>query len=132
PPSVSAASPNPQIRGGSVTVTGSNFSPVCSNNSVTIDGASALMTTSCSNTSLTFTVPPSTTVGAKQLFVTTNGTKSNSIAFTVARQAGNFVEISNDIVGQNSTGRLCPTGAVRLAICNTTPPPSQSSRQPPR
>src|SRR5207245_7027256 len=56
PPSVSAASPNPQIRGGSVTVTGSNFSPVCSNNSVTIDGASALMTTSCSNTSLTFTV----------------------------------------------------------------------------
>jgi len=117
PPTLTSASPNVQARGASVTVKGANFSTDCSRNTVTVAGVSNVMTANCSNSSLTFTVPTTAVPGATQLFVFTNGTKSNSIGFTVARQPGSFVEISNDIVGQVGTSRLCSTGTVRLDVC---------------
>jgi hypothetical protein len=116
PPKVNSATPSVQQVGGTVTISGANFSPGCANNVVTIAGMN-VTPTACTATSLTFSVPSQAPLGGTSISVTTSMTKSNSINFTVARQPGNFVEITSDIVGQTSSGRTCSTGAVRLDVC---------------
>lgn len=49
--------------GTSVSVTGTNFSPVSANNKVTVNGITAIVS-SASNTNITFTIPEGTTSGA--------------------------------------------------------------------
>jgi len=48
--------------------------------------------------------------------VKVSGLTSNSLAFTTARQAGNFVEITSDIVGQ-VLSRTFSAGTIKVDVC---------------
>lgn len=114
-PRISSVTPNVQQKGGTIIITGTDFDSNCANNVVKLGGVPTTPTV-CSSTSLTVQVPQQAGFGPTQLMVTSGGRSSNSTAFTVARQFGNFVEITNGIVSQRST-RICSTGAVRVDVC---------------
>jgi hypothetical protein len=118
-PHVTSVSPTMQTRGGSVTISGSNFDTHCANDAVTIGGAAATPS-SCSASSLTVSVPQAASFEPNpgQLTVKTGAGTSSGINFTVARQPGAFVEITTSIEGQVSN-RTCSTGAVQLNICSS-------------
>lgn len=119
-PHIGGVAPKIQQKGGTIVVSGTNFESNCANNVVTLGGASSTPTI-CSSTSLTVQVPQQAGYGSTQLMVKSGGRSSNSTAFTVARQFGNFIEITNDIVFQRST-RTCSTGAVRVNVCTPNCP----------
>lgn len=119
PPTISGVNPNPQQRGGTVTVSGTGFDPSCANNVATIGGVNVTSSTcSPAGTSASFVVPPTAKFGAGQLTVMVNSLpSSNSWNFTVARQFGNFVPITADVLQQRPSGRLCsPGGTVRVDV----------------
>ncbi|MCG6533785.1 MAG: IPT/TIG domain-containing protein [Syntrophales bacterium LBB04] len=115
PPSINITGVTPKVqqKGGTITITGSNFNSDCQSNVITIGGV-ATKPTGCTSTSLTAQVPQQARYGHGNVLV--NGYSNNSSDLTVARVFGDFVEITNDIVGQRST-RTCSTGAVRLDVC---------------
>ncbi|GEM_PF-4393336 len=123
-PSITSVSPTLAARGGTVTVTGTNFdSATCTNNVVLVGTVTATPST-CTSTSLTFSVPPNAPFGSQQVSVKTSGlNSSNSKQLEVARQTGNFVEISSAIEG-NVSNVNCSTGAVQLNVCGPNCPGS--------
>lgn len=118
-PHVTSVSPTMQTRGGSVTVSGSNFDTHCANDTVTIGGA-ATTPSSCSASSLNVSVPQTASFEPNpgQLTVKTGAGTSSGINFTVARQPGAFVEITTSIEGQVSN-QTCSTGTAKLNICSS-------------
>jgi hypothetical protein len=98
-------------------VSGTNFdATTCSNNVVSI-GTVTAPATGCTSTTLAFVVPQSVPYGSQQqISVSTSGLPSNLMPLIIARQTGNFVEITNSIKG-NLAGGTCSTGAVQLTIC---------------
>ncbi|HKV27743.1 MAG TPA: IPT/TIG domain-containing protein [Candidatus Acidoferrales bacterium] len=118
-PHVNSVSPAMQTRGGSVTISGSNFDTVCANDVVSIGGATATPS-SCSASSLSVSVPQQASFVPNPglLTVKTGAGTSSGINFTVARQPGAFVEITSSIEGQVSN-QTCSTGAVKLTICSS-------------
>lgn len=116
PPTVSAVTPNPQARGGTITVSG-GFDPTCGNNVVRIGGINVTPATCApAGTSVSATVPAQAPFGATQVGVVANGLASNTVPFTVARQPGGFVPITAAVLQQLSSGRLCPGGSVRVDV----------------
>jgi hypothetical protein len=114
-PAITAVNPAVAPRSSTVVVTGSSFHSTCSLNQVRIGGV-AVVPTSCTATTLTFTVPPSAALGAIQLLVEAGGLESNRLPFTVGREPGSFTEITYDVQGEMTTGRVCGSGEVRVDI----------------
>jgi hypothetical protein len=114
-PHINSVSPTVQQKGGTVTLSGANFSTSCASDVVTIGGTTATPSI-CTATSLTVQVPQAAVYGAGQISVSSNGHASNGVTFSVARQFGAFVEITGDVVSQRSA-RSCSTGAVKMDLC---------------
>lgn len=72
-PKITSATPDAQRRGGTITLEGTHFASICAHNKITIGGASATVSSPCSPTSLTFTVPAGAKAGATSILVTVNG-----------------------------------------------------------
>jgi hypothetical protein len=120
-PSVTGVSPAVQARGGMVAVSGTNFDPNRTHNYVTLAGINVVPSPSCTTTMLNVTVPGSAGYGPTQLKVTANAVESNTITFTVGRQAGPFVDITADIENNLPASEVCTGGAVRLAATGSNP-----------
>jgi hypothetical protein len=116
-PTIASAAPSSQSRGGTVVITGTNFDPVCANNSVVVGTASATPT-ACSATSITFAVPATAPFGATTVKVITNGVSSTTLPFRVTRAAGPFVEITADISGQTTNRTCTPGGTIKVEVCS--------------
>jgi len=126
PPTIGSISPAVQARGGVVSVVGTNFdSATCANNVVLL-GTMTAPPTSCTSTSLAFSVPLTAPFGSQQqITVSTSGLSSNAKSLTIARQTGNFVEITSAIEGKVVNSN-CSTGAVQLQVCGPNCPGSAS------
>jgi hypothetical protein len=124
PPSITSINPILQARGGTVDVTGTNFdATTCSNNVVSL-GTTTAAPTSCTSTSLKFSVPTTAPFGGQlPVTVSTSGLGSNSKTLTISRQTGNFVEITSAIEGKVAN-LPCSTGAVQLNVCGPNCPGS--------
>jgi len=124
-PSISGVTPTMRPTGGSVTIAGSGFDPVCAMNTVTIGGATVAPTTCApAGTSLSIVVPSQASYGSTQIAVSVAGLTSNAVAFTVSREPGAFVDITDDVSNQIASGRTCtggPGGSVRLDVSGTSP-----------
>ena len=114
-PTVSSVSPTKAPRGATVTVSGTDFDPNCVNNYVTLASIN-VVPSSCTASSVNVLVPNVAPYGPTQVSVTTNSVVSNSVAFSVARESGAFVEITQDVQGRISSPRTCSTGEVRLNV----------------
>ncbi|HEY3044835.1 MAG TPA: IPT/TIG domain-containing protein, partial [Vicinamibacterales bacterium] len=124
-PTISAVNPAMQPKGGSVTISGTGFDAVCSRNTVRIGGVDVMPATcSPAGTSLSIAVPSQASYGATPITVSVGGLTSNGVPFTVSRQSGAFVDITDDVSNQISSGRTCtggPGGNVRLDVTGTGP-----------
>lgn len=122
PPNITSISPTLAARGGVVSVLGTNFdSATCTNNVVSLGTVTAIPS-SCTSTSVTFSVPQNTPFGSQQVTVNTSGlNSSDSTLLTIARQTGNFVEITSAIEG-NVSSLNCSTGTVQLNVCGPNCP----------
>jgi ligand-binding sensor domain-containing protein len=97
PPSITSFAPASGTEGTSITITGANFDPVSANNTATINGVSATVTSS-TTTSLTITVPTGATTG--KIAVTVNGqTATSATDFTFVTLPGQWVEKNNGLYG---------------------------------
>lgn len=114
-PTVTSVSPAKAPRGSAITVNGTGFDPNCVNNYVTLASIN-VVPSSCTAGSMHVQVPGVAPYGPTQVSVTSNGVVTNSIAFSVGRDPGGFVEITNDIQGRTTSPRTCPTGEVRLNV----------------
>lgn len=114
PAQVTGVSPALQAKGGTITVSGARFHPTCAANVVTFAGISVTPTT-CGAGTLTAVVPPLASVGPTRLKVTSGGKASNDVAFSVARQAGGFSEITSQVLNRHSS-HGCGGGTARVEI----------------
>lgn len=111
---LTSITPAVQARGGSVVINGTNFDINCVNNQVTM-GAMSVVPSSCTSTAINLQVPASIDYGAAAVTVARYGVASAPVFFTVGRQPGSFVNITNDINGQDDS-LSCATGEVALQI----------------
>lgn len=124
-PTISSVNPSVQARGAPVTISVSDFDTnTCMNNQISMISLRNITTTaspsSCTPTTISFLVPPNAPFGSQQLSVWTSGlSSSNSVPLTVARQTGNFAEITTHIEGQVGAGTC---GTVQLQICGPNCP----------
>lgn len=77
PPTIISFTPTSGLVGATVTITGTNFSSIAANNSVTFNGTSALVTASTSTT-ITTAVPLGATTGPISVTVAGNTTSSST------------------------------------------------------
>ncbi len=85
-PLITATSPAPAVRGGTLTITGSGFSATAANNQVafpTVDGFVRIAPASATATSLTITVPGDAVSGPIQVFRLDAGVGGNEFPVTV-------------------------------------------------
>jgi hypothetical protein len=118
-PKVTNVAPAVPHRGAAITVTGSGFDPTCGSNMVGFAGVN-VVPTACGAGSLTVTVPTQAPYGLTTLKVTSSGRSSNGVAFSVGRQAGNFAEITGDVLHQHTT-RACAGGTAKVEVPAGTP-----------
>lgn len=102
-PSVTSVTPVSARRGQTMRISGLNFDPVCSNNTVTIGATSGHPTPPCSNTVLSFAIPYAAASGNLNLQVINTLGRSNTRPFTVvptqlivaANQISNQISVMN-------------------------------------
>lgn len=105
-PTVTSVTPNVQVKGGTLTIAGSGFDPLCTLNLVTLGGVNVTPSIcSPAGTSVSIQIPPQANYGATQTIVTVGGLLSNSVPLTIARDPGNFV--TANVVSQLSSNRTC-------------------------
>lgn len=114
-PMLSSVSPGSQEKGMAITVNGQGFNPTCALNTVSI-GTVGAIPTSCTSATLLVSLPDIVSFGNTTISVTSVGLTSNSLSFRVRRKSGTFIDVTSNIVGNRTSGRLCPTGLVRLDI----------------
>ena len=114
-PSISSVSPGNQEKGMNITINGQGFNPTCALNTVLI-GTVGAIPTSCTATALTVTVPDAVSFGNTTVSVTSAGLASNSLPFRVRRKSGTFINVTSDVMGNVTNGRVCPDGLVRVDI----------------
>ena len=131
-PAITSVSPSPLVPGASATLTGRSFSPTVADNTVTIGGASATVTSATVNT-LTVTVPCVATDDTIAVKATVNGTDTNTFdhPLQVTQRAlgvgeatiiGNASEVGcNEITSAGGTARYV------IAAYNTSTNPTSSA-----
>ena len=131
-PAITSISPSPLVPGASATLTGRSFSPTVADNTVTIGGASATVTSATVNT-LTVTVPCVATDDTIAVKATVNGTDTNTFDHPLqvtqrdldvgeATIIGNASEVGcNEITSAGGTARYV------IAAYNTSTNPTSSA-----
>ena len=114
-PAISSVLPGSQEKGMTITVNGQGFNPTCALNTVLI-GTVIAIPTSCTATALTATLPDAVSFGNTTLSVTSAGLGSNSLPLRVRRKSGTFINVTSDVMGNVTNGRVCPDGLVRVDI----------------
>jgi hypothetical protein len=99
PPTITSFTPTDGLPGDSVTIVGTNFDALASNNTVKFNGTTASVT-SASSTSLTAVVPDGATTGTISV-TTPGGTDTSDSSFTV-NEAPEPVEPPETAVGGNA------------------------------
>lgn len=82
-PTLTSATPASQKRGGTITLSGTNFDSNCTNDKITIAGVAATAIAPCTATSLKFAVPAGASPGATSIQVTVNSQASAALVATV-------------------------------------------------
>lgn len=99
-PTITSISPASGTVGAVVTITGTNFDPVATNNTVKFNGTKAVVA-SATATIIVTSVPSNASTGA--ITVTTSGGTATSATFTIT-QTKNFIVKALDPFGNVATG----------------------------
>lgn len=124
---LTAASPNPVLQGGTLTVTGTNFVP----SAVTVNvGTTPIVATNASTTSATVTIPASIANGSYQVTVSTNSQVSSAVQLTVGSivngcgSPGVDCSIEQDVIPSPSRAAPSTTTPERPGKANGSSDPS--------
>lgn len=113
PPAITTLSPNSGPAGVAVTITGTNFSPVAAQNTVTFNGVTAVVS-SASSTTLVVNAPANATTG--NVAINTNGQVSAGVPFTV--QSLGIAKLSPDNGLDGTVVTITGTGFSTTAMQN--------------
>lgn len=116
-PTLNSVTPNMQVKGGTVTLTGSGFDPACANNTLTLGGLNVTPPIcSPAGTSLSFQIPLQAKYGTANVTVTVGGLTSGGKSLIVARNPGSFVDTTAGVLGQISSNRSCSNGTITVGV----------------
>lgn len=119
-PRVTQISPALQLPGQAITITGTGFDASCVDVINFGTGSTAAPNGTCSQTSLKVIVPANLPYGATvPVTVKTSGGLSNAINLEIARQQGDFVELSSNILAKR-VDQTCSGGTAKLTVATGT------------